>query len=160
MTVGRLLIDHNSDYISGDTREDPVIELWYNHSKKHYISDTGAQNVYTSYFWLRNKLTIPITLNGVQITTGETPTEPIVDAALQDPATGLWKDFISFSDPGILAPNTWTHRYQFTMKIIRAIDGPPLPEDYINSVYFYPSYNVDYKNTDQFKYDVSVIKMN
>lgn len=160
MTIGRNLIDHNSDYVKGDIRQDPVIELWYDHSKKHYISDNGAQNVYTSYFWLKNKLPIPIILNAVQITTGETPSEPIVDAALQDPTTNAWKDFISFRDLGTLPPNTWTCRYQFTMKIVRAIDGPPLPEDYINTVYFYPSYSVDYMNNhEQFKYDVSIIKI-
>ncbi|MBP0013681.1 MAG: hypothetical protein J7545_03055 [Roseofilum sp. SBFL] len=142
---------------SSKTISDPVIEIYYQYSNKLLIADSNGC-LYTSYFWLKNLLPIPIVLDSVQITTGETPTEPIVDTEILVPSTTNWADFIEFTNLGNISPGSWSRRYQFTMKIVRAIEGPPLPDNYTNNVYFYPKYTVDYKNLPTFTFDTQVVK--
>ena len=101
---------------SHQTKSDPVVEVWYQFSSKIVISDSGGL-LYTSYFWVKNKLPIPIRLNSVQITTGETPTEPVVDTAMLVPGTSSWSDSITFNDLGVIGHDQWTRRYQFSYKI-------------------------------------------
>lgn len=156
MSTGTSLIKSYGPWTS-QTISDPVVKIYYQFAKKIYITDTNGYN-YTSYFWVKNLLSIPIVLNSLQITTGETPSEPIVDTQLLVPGSSNWADSIEFDNLGTINPDSYSRRYQFTMKIVRAIEGSALPDDYINSVFFYPKYTVDYKNSPQFKYDIQVVK--
>ena len=160
--VYRSLIEGHEGEASEDEKkqvdEFEKIQIIYNHSKRILISDSGDKETYSSSFSLKNISDQPITLDLLQITTGEQEPQPIVDTQLQVPDTSQWSDFIKFENLGKLDPGEETKEYKFTYSIVRAIAGPELPEEYINKIYFYPSYTVNSKHQPQLVYDITVVK--
>lgn len=151
----RSLIEGHEGEIS-EEKDDKTIKIIYNHSKTILISDASEQETYSSSFSLENISDQPITIDLLQITTGEQEPQPIVDTQLQVPGTSQWSDFIEFENLGTLAPGDKTEEYKFTYSIVRAIAGPELPNKYTNHIYFYPSYTVNSKYQPQLVYDVTV----
>lgn len=158
--VYRSLIEGHEEEASEEQKkqrdEFDKIQVIYQHSTTILISDDGEKETYTSSFLLENISEQPITIDLLQITTGEKEPQPIVDTQLQVPGTSQWSDFIEFENLGTLPPGERTDEYKFTYSIVRAIAGPDLPKQYINNIYFYPSYTVNSKYQPQIIYEVTV----
>ncbi|NEO98257.1 MAG: hypothetical protein F6K58_06110 [Symploca sp. SIO2E9] len=154
---GKLVIDAIST-LSHQTKQDPVVEIWYEYPKKITIKDPGQIGYYTSYFWVKNLLSIPIILNGVHISADEKPSEYAVTPYFRKTSSNNWEDHLAYDNLGSISPNTWSRRYSFQFTIEYTDTYYPLPADYISSLSFSPKYTVDYGQIQHFIFDSNVVK--
>lgn len=165
MSKGDIYVIDSVSEFKSEEKKDASIKIVCEYHFKNVISDKSDNFVeqVKVIFQVENLLNLSIHLNSVQVTTGEEPSVPIVDTGLlipdqnpEEPAN--WIDYITLTDFGTIPPKGKTQKRDFFYKIVRAIQGPPLPETYTNLLYLFPSYTVDYGNVAQFVYPVQVVR--